>query len=43
MLSRKELEDYIGHRLTDTEWLAISRQMSDIADRLWEEEHPLDL
>lgn len=42
MLSRKELEDLIGNKLTDEQWSENLRIMSNIADRIWEEDHPLD-
>lgn len=41
MLSRKEYESYFG-KVTDEEWKRIEKQISDIQDRMWEEDHPLD-
>ena len=38
MISRKELES-MGIVMTDAEWRELS---SMIADRMWEEDHPLD-
>ena len=41
MLSRKELES-LGVIMTDEQWKAFNRQQNEIADRMWEEDHPLD-
>lgn len=42
MLNRKELEDLLGHPLTDEQWAENVKIMSEIADRMWEEDHPMD-
>lgn len=42
MLSRKELEELLGHALTDEQWDENAKIMSEIADRMWEEDHPMD-
>lgn len=42
MMSRRELEDLLGTKLTDEQWAENQRIMSGIADRMWEEDHPLD-
>lgn len=41
MLTRKELES-MGIKMTDEQWSDFQRQMSDIQDKMWEEDHPLD-
>ena len=42
MLSRKELEDLLGCPLTDEQWEEHAKIMSEIADRMLEEDHPMD-
>lgn len=42
MLSRKELEDLLGAKLTDEQWEENKRIMSNVDDKIWEEDHPLD-
>lgn len=42
MLNRKELEDLLGRPLTDEQWEENAKIMSEIADRMWEEDHPMD-
>lgn len=41
MFNRKELEELIG-KLTDEQWAENAKIMSDLADKMWEEDHPLD-
>ena len=41
MLTRKELES-MGIKMTDEQWADFQNQLSDIQDKIWEEEHPLD-
>lgn len=41
MFNRKELEELIG-KLTDEQWEENAKIMSEIADRMWEEDHPMD-
>lgn len=41
MLTRKEYELYFG-KITDEQWNKILKQISDIQDKMWEEDHPLD-
>ena len=41
MLTRKQLES-LGIIMTDEQWETFNRQQSDIQDRMWEEDHPLD-
>lgn len=42
MLNRKELEELLGCVLSDEQWAENARIMSWIADRMWEEDHPMD-
>lgn len=41
MLDRKELES-LGVVMTDEQWEAFSKQQSELQERMWEEDHPLD-
>ena len=41
MLDRKEYESFFG-KVSDAEWAAIAAQLDAAADKMWEEEHPLD-
>lgn len=41
MLSRKELAS-LGVIMTDEQWNNFCKQMSDIQDKMWDEDHPLD-
>lgn len=41
MLSRREYEEFFG-KVSDEVWANLEKQMSDIQDRMWEEDHPLD-
>ena len=41
MLSRREYEEFFG-KISDEAWARLEKQMSDIQDRMWEEDHPLD-
>lgn len=41
MLSRKELES-LGVVMTDEQWKALCKQMSEIEEKMREEDHPLD-
>jgi hypothetical protein len=42
MISRRELENLLGTKLTDEQWNENLKIMSACADRMWEEDHPLD-
>lgn len=42
MISRRELESLLGKKLTDEQWEANLKIISDCEDRMWEEDHPLD-
>mgnify|MGYP001771238961 CR=1 FL=1 len=42
MLSRKELEELLGHPISDEKWAENAKIMSEIADKMWEEDHPMD-
>lgn len=41
MISRRELESY-GVIMTDEQWKDFCSQMTDIQERMWEEDHPMD-
>lgn len=41
MISRKELKS-LGIEMNDEQWEKFCRQMSDLQDKMWEEDHPLD-
>lgn len=41
MLTRKELKE-MGIDMTDEQWANFQKQTSEISDKMWEEEHPLD-
>lgn len=42
MMSRKELEGILGHKLTDEQWKENERIFTKMAEDEWEEDHPLD-
>lgn len=42
MLTRKELESLLSTRLTDEQWADTCKMLSDIEEKMWEEDHPLD-
>ena len=42
MISRREIEELLGTKLTDEQWAENCRIMSNIQDKMWEEDHPLD-
>lgn len=42
MLTRKELEELLGHPISDEQWAENTKIMSSLADKMWEEDHPLD-
>ena len=42
MLTRRELEDILGCKMTDEQWAENVKIMSKIEDEMWEEDHPLD-
>lgn len=41
MISRNEFESFHG-KVSDEQWAKINKQISDIIDRIYEEDHPLD-
>ena len=41
MLSRKELEE-LGVIMTEEQWEEHSKQMAEIQEQMWAEDHPLD-
>lgn len=42
MMTRRELEDLLGCKLTDEQWEQNCRIFDEMAEREWEELHPLD-
>lgn len=42
MFSRKEIENLIGKALPDEVWAKNAEIMSQIEERMWEEDHPQD-
>lgn len=42
MMSRKELENLLGTKLTDEQWEENKRIFAEVQEKIWEEEHPLD-
>lgn len=42
MLTRRELEDILGHKISDEAWEENQRILAQIQDEMWEEDHPLD-
>ena len=42
MLTRWELENLLGTKLTDAEWKENLKIFSQLADEEWERTHPLD-
>lgn len=42
MMSRKELEMILGCKFTDEEWAANQKMLDDLAERQWDEDHPMD-
>lgn len=41
MLSRREYEGFFG-KVSDEVWENICKQMDEISNRMWDEDHPLD-
>lgn len=41
MLSRKELESF-GVVMTDEQWKAFKEQQSELQEKMWAEDHPLE-
>lgn len=41
MLSRREYEEFFG-KVSDEVWANIQKQMDDIQEKMWDEDHPLD-
>lgn len=41
MISRKELES-LGVFMTDEQWNEFCGLASDLQDRMWDEDHPMD-
>lgn len=42
MLTRWELEQILGYKLTDEQWKENRRILDRVADQMWEEDHPQD-
>lgn len=42
MMSRRELENLLGTKLTDEQWNENLKIFNQISDEEWENEHPLD-
>jgi hypothetical protein len=42
MLTRRELEDILGHKISDEAWEENLKIFAQIEDEMWEEDHPLD-
>lgn len=42
MLSRRELENLLGHKLTDEQWKENERIFAEAQEKMWDEDHPLD-
>lgn len=42
MMSRRELENLLGTKLTDEQWKENQKIFSEIEEKMWEEDHPLD-
>ena len=42
MISRRELESILGTKLTDEQWKENLKIFSEIQEKEWEDEHPLD-
>lgn len=42
MLTRRELEEILGCKLTDEQWKENRRILAEAAEREWDEAHPMD-
>ena len=42
IMSRRDLEELLGCKLTDEEWNENLRTFSEVSDRMWDEDHPMD-
>lgn len=42
MISRSELEMLLGIKFTDEQWEKNMKVLSEIEDKMWEEDHPMD-
>lgn len=41
MFDRKEYESWFGP-ISNDEWKAIQKQLSEMEEKMWEEDHPMD-
>lgn len=42
MLTRRELEDILGHKISDGAWEENKKIFAQVEQDMWEEDHPLD-
>lgn len=42
MLSRKDLEELLGHPISDEDWKENQRIFSELQEKMWAEDHPLE-
>ena len=42
MLTRRELEDILGHKISDEAWEENLKIFAQVEQDMWEEDHPLD-
>ena len=42
MITRRELEELLGHKISYEAWEESQRIMAEAQEKMWEEDHPLD-
>lgn len=42
MMTRAELEMILGTKLSDEQWTENQRILGEVADTMWDEDHPMD-
>ena len=42
MMNRKELEELLGHPISDEDWKENQRILDELQERMWDEDHPMD-
>ena len=42
MLTRRELES-LGVVMTDEQWSEFCKEMSEVEEKMWDEDHPMDI
>lgn len=42
MMNRKDLEELLGHSISDVEWKENQKMLNEMQERMWEEDHPMD-